>query len=59
MANPLFQIKTHESLVEELIERTICVWQPHYRTILTPEEAVTMILNVGRLYAVLSSGVSP
>ena len=25
----------------------------------TPEEAVTMILNVGRLYQVLSSGASP
>ena len=28
----------------------------HYATILTPEEAVTMIQAVGRLYQALSSG---
>ena len=46
-------------ITDELIERTIIVWQPYYRTVLTPEEAVTMILNVGRLYQVFSSGASP
>jgi len=46
-------------ITAELIGMTIRVWQPFYQAILTPEEAVTMILNVGRLYEVFSSGVSP
>ena len=46
-------------ITAELIEQTIRVWQPHYQAIVTPEEAVTMILNVGRLYQALSSGSSP
>jgi hypothetical protein len=47
---------TPDWITVELIEQTIRVWQPYYEAILTPEEAVTMILNVGRLYGVLSSG---
>ncbi len=43
----------------ELVEQTIRVWQPYYQAILTPEEAVIMILNVGRLYQALSSESSP
>ena len=43
-------------ITPELVEATIRVWQPYYEAILTPDEAVTMILNVGRLYGVLSSG---
>ncbi|HEY2787358.1 MAG TPA: hypothetical protein VGJ05_20550 [Fimbriiglobus sp.] len=43
-------------ITAELIELTIRVWQPHYEAVLSPEEAVTMILNVGRLYQALSSG---
>jgi hypothetical protein len=43
----------------ELIERTIEVWQPFYEQVLTPEEAVTMIQSVGRLYQALSSGSLP
>jgi hypothetical protein len=50
---------TPDWITAELIEQTIRVWQPYYRTVLAPEEAVTMILNVGRLYQVLSSGSSP
>jgi hypothetical protein len=50
---------TPDWITAELVEATIRVWQPYYRAILTPEEAVTMILNVGRLYQVLSSGASP
>jgi len=46
-------------ITAELIEQTIRVWQPYYQAVLTPEEAVTMILNVGRLYEAFSSGVSP
>jgi len=43
-------------ITAELVELTIRVWQPFYDEVVTPEEAVTMILNVGRLYGVLSSG---
>ncbi len=50
---------TPDWITAELIEQTIRVWQPYYEATLTPEEAVTMILTVGRLYQVLSSGSSP
>ncbi len=50
---------TPDWITAELIERTIRVWQPHYDTVLTPEEAVTMILNVGRLFEALSSRSPP
>jgi hypothetical protein len=45
-------------ITAELIEQTIRVWQPYYQAVLTPEEAVTMIQSVGRLYQALSSGSS-
>ena len=51
-------VGTPEWITAELIEQTIRVWQPYYREVLTPEEAVTMIQAVGRLYQVLSSGSS-
>jgi hypothetical protein len=50
---------TPDWISAELIEATIRTWQPYYEEVLTPEEAVTMILNVGRLYDALSSGPSP
>ena len=50
---------TPDWITAELVEATIRVWQPYYQAIVTPEEAVTMILNVGRLYEALSSGSSP
>jgi hypothetical protein len=43
-------------ITPELVEQTIHVWQPYYGPVVTPEDAVTMILNVGRLFDVLSSG---
>jgi len=46
-------------ITPELIEATIRVWQPYYQAIVTPEEAVTMILNVGRLFNALSSRSPP
>jgi hypothetical protein len=46
---------TPDWITPELVEATIRVWQPYYAELLTPDEAVTMILNVGRLYGVLSS----
>ena len=50
---------TPDWITAELVELTIRVWQPFYDDVVTPEEAVTMILNAGRLYDVLSSGSSP
>ena len=50
---------TPDWITAELIEQTIRVWQPFYAEVVTPEEAVTMILNVGRLFDVLSSRSSP
>ncbi len=41
----------------ELIESTIQTWQPYYRETLTPEDAVYIIMSVGRLFDVLSRGV--
>lgn len=43
-------------ITPELVEATIRTWQPYYKEVLTPEEAVTMILDVGRLFDALSSG---
>jgi hypothetical protein len=50
---------TPDWITPHLIAETIRVWQPYYRDVLTPEEAVTMIRNVGRLYQALSSEPSP
>ena len=50
---------TPEWITAELIEQTILVWQPYYEAVISPEEAVTMIQSVGRLYQALSSGSQP
>jgi hypothetical protein len=47
---------TPDWITPELVEATIRTWQPYYREVITPEEAVTMIRSVGRLYDALSSG---
>lgn len=41
-------------ITPELVEATIRVWQPYYKDVLSAEEAVAMILSVGRLYDALS-----
>lgn len=46
---------TPDWITPDLIRRTIKVWQPYYEQVLTPEEAVTMIQNVGRLFSAISS----
>jgi len=38
----------------ELVQRTIEVWQPFYETQLSTEDAVAILLNVGRLFEVLN-----
>lgn len=43
----------------ELVEATIRTWQPYYQARLTPDDAVTMILNVGRLYETFGRESSP
>ena len=40
----------------ELIAKTIQTFQKHYTEVLTPEIALEMILGVGQLFHVLSSG---
>jgi hypothetical protein len=46
---------TPDWITPHLVAETIRVWQPYYNDVITPEEAVTMIRNVGRLYRALSS----
>jgi len=50
---------TPDWITPELVEATIRVWQPYYETLLTPEEACKMIVNVSRLFQVFSSGALP
>ena len=50
---------TPEWITADLIEQTIRVWQPYYASVVTAEDAVTMIQAVGRLYQALSSGSPP
>lgn len=40
----------------ELLALTIRTWQPYYEKPLTPEEAIAIIRNVGRLVDVLTRG---
>lgn len=40
----------------ELIAQTLRVWQPYYPQQLIPEDALDMILNVGRIVQVLQRG---
>ena len=41
-------------VTDDLIRKTLAVWQPYYKSTLTREDAVGMILAVGRLVGVLS-----
>lgn len=43
-------------ITADLIEHTLRIWQPRYPTPLTPDDAVYIILNAGRLLDVLSRG---
>ena len=40
----------------ELIAHTLRVWQPYYREQLIPEDALDMILSVGRIVEVVQRG---
>ncbi len=40
----------------ELIQLTLSIWQPYYATPLTLDDALAMLLNVGRLCGELSKG---
>ena len=60
VAHPsIVPVGTPDWITPELVDATIRVWQPYYTDLLSPEEAVTMILSVGRLYQVFSSGTPP
>lgn len=45
---------TPEWVSAELLALTIRTWQPYYSEPLTPEEAIAIIRNVGRLMDVLT-----
>ena len=47
-----------EWISDELIQKTLRVWQPYYAQPLTREDAIEMITNVGRLFSVLTRGSS-
>lgn len=42
----------------ELIELTLRVWQPYYEIQLIPEDALEIMMGVGRLVEVLSCGAN-
>ena len=46
-------------ITTELIELTIRVWQPYYQLLLSPEDAVTILTGVGRLYEALARRTGP
>lgn len=48
------QFVVPEWVTDELIQKTLEVWQPHYRDPLTAEDAAYIILSVGRLFETLS-----
>ncbi len=41
-------------ITPELIRLTLKVWQPYYAELLTPDDAVTIVQNAGRLFGHLS-----
>lgn len=43
-------------ITPELIQATIETWQPFYPESITPEDAVIMLINAGRMFSVLSRG---
>jgi len=43
-------------ITEQLIEKTLEVWQPYYSYRLTSEDALVIIKNVGRLFDSMSRG---
>lgn len=43
-----------EWITPELIRLTVKVWQPYYAELLTPDDAVTIVQNAGRLFGHLS-----
>lgn len=40
----------------ELLEHTLRIWQPRYKSRLTPEDALGIIMNVSQLNSVLTGG---
>ncbi len=42
----------------ELLEKTVKVWQPYYEEELIPEDALAIIMGVGRIFEFLADGHS-
>lgn len=45
---------TPDWITVELIRLTLKVWQKHYKEPLSVQDAVTLLLNAGRLFGVLA-----
>jgi len=58
-AFPPVQIAAPSWVTAELIGHTIRVWQPYYADPLTSEEAIAIILSIGRLFEVFSGEPKP
>lgn len=41
-------------ITRDLVAQTLKVWQPYYKEPLSTQDAVTIVLNVGKLFGVLS-----
>jgi len=44
---------TPDWIDEELVRKTMRVWQPRYSGPLTPEDAVEILVNVGQLFGAM------
>jgi hypothetical protein len=53
-SQPKFAGDAPRWITPELIAQTLETWQPYYAEPLTPEDAVAIIKNVGRLVDVLT-----
>ena len=42
-------------ITDDLIADTISTWQPYYNTPLTEQDAIEMLVNVGRLFDMLEA----
>lgn len=50
--------KHHPSwITPAMIQETLCVWQPYYNTPLTEDDAVEMLMTVGRLFDCLQETI--
>jgi hypothetical protein len=49
---------TPDWITPELVEATVCTWQPYYKTPLTIDDAIEIIRSAGLLFNAFSTGQS-